>query len=63
MKNKNKWLMAMGSLVAIGASLFLIMKKKNKHEEKPPKEAPQLHIENPGTQADFPSSATESEVG
>lgn len=63
MTNKNKWLIGIGSLVAVAASVFFVRKKKTYTPEKPPKGAPQLHIENPGTQAEFPTSATESEVG
>lgn len=63
MKHKNALLVAVGSLVAIAASVFFIKKKQGYHEEKPPKKAPQLHIENPGSQDNFPTAATESEVG
>ena len=64
MKHKNFLLVGMGALVAgIATILFLKKRKEAEANEKPPKNAPQLDIENPGTQADFPTSATESEVG
>jgi hypothetical protein len=48
---------------AVGLILLFVMKKKAAKDEKPPKKAPQLDIENPGTQGEFITSATESEVG
>ncbi len=63
MTNKNKWLVAVGGLVAAAASLFLIKKIKPNNEGKPPKGAPQLDIENPGSQHDFPKPPIESELG
>ena len=63
MTNKNKWLIAIGGLVAAAASLFLIKKLKANDEEKPPKGAPQLDLENPGSQHDFPKPPMESDIG
>ena len=64
MRHKNFLLVGMGALVAgIATILFLKKRKEAKENEKPPKNAPQLDIENPGTQSEFPSSATESQVG
>ena len=63
MKNKNKWLLVVGGLVAAAASLFIIKKIKSDNEDKPPKGAPQLDIENPGSQHDFPKPPMESEIG
>ena len=64
MRHKNFLLVGIGALVAgIATILYLKKRKEAEGEEKPPKNAPQLDIENPGTQSDFPSSATESEVG
>lgn len=51
------------SALAAGAALLFYMKNKSSQEEKPPKKAPQLDIENPGSQDEFPTTATESEVG
>jgi LPXTG-motif cell wall-anchored protein len=63
MKNKNLLLAGIGVLLA-GAAAVLFLKKKNENkDEKPPKNAPQLDIENPGSHEEFPTAATESEVG
>ena len=63
MTNKNKWLVGLGGLVAAAAAFFLIKKNKGTNEDKPPKGAPQLNIENPGSQHDFPKPPMESEIG
>ena len=63
MTNKNKWLLAIGGLVATAAAVFVIKKNKPCNEDKPPKGAPQLDIENPGSQHEFPKSPMESEIG
>ena len=63
MNNKNKWLIGIGSLLAMAATVFIIRKNKNNGAEKPPKGAPQLDIENPGSQHDFPKAPSESEMG
>jgi len=61
MKNKNV-LVGIGALVATAVALFVVRKKKA-DASRPPKKAPQLHIENPGSQDNFPTSAVESEIG
>ena len=65
MKKKNALLLGIGAALALAGSVFMIWKKKRSVDtgEKPPKDAPQLDIENPGTQDEFPSSPTESEIG
>lgn len=65
MKNENKWMLAASIILACGAcaAAYFLIKKQQERSDKPPKNAPQLDIDNPGTQADFPTSATESEVG
>ncbi|MCU7547675.1 hypothetical protein OCK74_01055 [Chitinophagaceae bacterium LB-8] len=65
MKQKLPIPMIVGMLSAWAAGLILlfVMKKKAKKEERPSKNAPQLDIENPGSQAEFLTAATESEVG
>src|SRR5688500_12923169 len=64
-QEEEKWLMgisiALGATVlALGIATLLMGRRQG---GKPSKKAPQLHLDNPGTQADFPTSATESEVG
>ena len=63
MTNKNKWLIAIGGLVATAAAVFFIKRNKPSNEDKPTKGAPQLDIENPGSQHEFPKSPMESDVG
>jgi LPXTG-motif cell wall-anchored protein len=66
MKKKNIWMIATGAVAALAGGLLFIKKKKaenNDDTEKPPKDAPQLNIQNPGSQDDFPSAARESEIG
>ena len=65
MKKKNAIILGIGAALALAGSVFMIWKKRNNtnSDEKPPKDAPQLNIENPGTQDEFPSSPTESEIG
>ena len=63
MNNKNKCLIGIGSLLATVATIFLIKKNKANSEDNPPKSAPQLDIQNPGSQDDFPKPPMESEIG
>jgi LPXTG-motif cell wall-anchored protein len=66
MKKKNIWMIATGAVAALAGGLLFIKKKKaekNNDIEKPPKDAPQLNIQNPGTQDDFPKAARESDIG
>lgn len=64
MKKKTILLGGAGVLAAAAAAFFLIRKKKRAEAgDKPPKNAPQLKIDNPGTQSDFPVAPSESEMG
>jgi hypothetical protein len=65
LNEEEKWLagisIALGAgALALGITTLLLGRRKSGN---PSKKAPQLHLDNPGTQADFPTSATESEVG
>lgn len=64
MNKGTKWMVGIAVLLGIiaGAGAYLVLEEQ-KLGRKPPKNAPQLELDNPGTQADFPSAATESEVG
>ncbi|HVG12119.1 MAG TPA: hypothetical protein VM843_03900 [Flavisolibacter sp.] len=64
--NKKKAGVIVLSALAATAAAYLLSKKKNAStsaHEKPPKGAPQLDIENPGSQHDFPKPPTQSQMG
>lgn len=63
MKRKNVIIAGVAGLVAAAAAVFYFKKRKDNGIEKPPKNAPQLNIDNPGDQSEFKTSATESEIG
>jgi LPXTG-motif cell wall-anchored protein len=63
MKKKNMIIAGIGAIIAAAASVFFLKKRKNNGEQKPPKKAPQLDLENPGDQSNFPKSASESDLG
>ncbi len=63
MTNRDKWIIAVSSMLVVVTSIFVLRRRKQYHAEKPPKKAPQIHIENPGSQDDFPKPPLESEVG
>ncbi len=54
-----------GILAALGAGLITIflLRKKAEEKEKPSKKAPQLDLDNPGSQDEFPKAPIESEIG
>ncbi len=63
MKKKEIILITIGVLVATAATLLIFRLTKDDSTEKPPKGAPQLDIENPGSQHDFPKPQIESGIG
>lgn len=63
MNQRNKLLIGIGTVLAAAATFFLIKKRKKNSTEKPPKKAPQLNLENPGSQHEFPKAPIESELG
>ena len=65
MQKKNIVIAGIASLVAIAATAYLVIRRQNRaKEETPPKNAPQLPINNPGDQSDFPAGPTgETELG
>jgi LPXTG-motif cell wall-anchored protein len=63
MKKKNWILVGVGAMAAVAAVFFIRKNKKDSGNETPPKKAPQLDIENPGTQSEFPVAPGESRVG
>ncbi len=64
MEKGTKWMLGITLLlgVATGAAAYVLLQQKDRRTL-PPKKAPQLHLDNPGTQSEFPTSATESEIG
>lgn len=52
-----------GAALTAALGIFLWWKKEQENEEKPPADAPQVPIHNPGDQSEFTTSASESEVG
>lgn len=56
MKNKSVIAAAIGGLLAAAAGVFLYLNKDQK--KKPPRRAPQVPVENPGEQSDFPAAPT-----
>jgi gas vesicle protein len=65
MKKKEMLLLGIGigAALAAAAAILLWWKKEQENDEKPPKNAPQVPIVNPGEQSEFTTSASESEVG
>ena len=65
MNKKKAGVIVLGALAATAAAYILSKKKADASisHQKPPKGAPQLHIENPGSQHDFPKPPIESEMG
>jgi hypothetical protein len=63
LKKYAPFLIGFGSVAVIATAWWLISKKRTASEEKPPKNAPQLKIENPGSQDEFIPSASESGLG
>jgi len=65
MKKKDILLIGIGVGVALAtaAAIFILWKGDNNSEEKPPRNAPQVPVDNPGEQSEFTTSASESEVG
>lgn len=65
MKKKNILIAGIASLVVIAATTYLVIKRKTeRHSDIPPAGAPQLDIDNPGDQSDFPAGpSAEPELG
>ena len=63
LKKYAPFLIGFGSVVVIATAWWLISKNRKGAEEKPPKRAPQLKIENPGSQDEFVAAASESGLG
>ena len=65
MNQKKAGVIVLGALAATAAAYLLSRKKAaaSSIHQKPPKGAPQLNIENPGSQHDFPKPPAQSQLG
>jgi hypothetical protein len=63
MKKKNIILVSIAAALATAATVFFIKNKKDGQQGRPPKNAPQLKVENPGEQSEFTTTASESDLG
>jgi hypothetical protein len=65
MKKKNVVIAGIASLVLIAATAYLIVRRRaGQKEDQPPKNAPQVPINNPGDQSNFPAApSSDAELG
>ena len=65
MKKKNVLIAGIASLVVVATTALLIVRRRtNEKGANPTKKAPQLPINNPGDQSDFPAGPTgETDLG
>jgi len=62
MQKKNIILLSIAGIAAAGATFLGIKKYRWSRGGKPPRKAPQLNIQNPGTQDEFPTQPNESSM-
>jgi len=60
---KKKHILLIGLGAALAAAGLLLWSRVKEEKEKPPRKAPQVPVNNPGDQSDFPNAASESELG
>ena len=58
MKKRDSIIVSVALLLAAAAGFYMIWKRSQKDEE-PPKGAPQLDVNNPGDQSEFPIAPEE----
>ena len=65
MKKKNVVLAGIASLALMATAAYLIVKRRaGQKEDQPPKNAPQVPINNPGDQSNFPAAPSgDTELG
>jgi hypothetical protein len=56
MTKKETLELGLAGLVGAVAGLLIALNTKKKEENRPPRSAPQLPIQNPGDQSEFPSA-------
>ena len=62
MKKKDYFIIGAALGVAAAAAIIYFL-TKNEEADTPPKNAPQVPLNNPGEQSEFLTSASESEIG
>jgi|GEM_PF-1141609 len=65
MKKKNVVIAGIASLALMATTAYLIVRRRNRQkEDQPPKNAPQVPINNPGDQSNFPAAPSgDTELG
>ncbi|HWJ90481.1 MAG TPA: hypothetical protein VNR87_05180 [Flavisolibacter sp.] len=63
MNKKTMIALGIGAAIAATTAIYVVLKNKKGHSEKPPKKAPQVPVNNPGEQSEFATMASESEIG
>ena len=66
MSDRTKILMGVGAALAIGATAYVIYRRRKaaaQNESAPPQNAPQLDVDNPGSQAEFLTAPSTSALG
>lgn len=62
MKKKNIILLSLATIAAAGAAYLSLSKWRRGQGSQPPRKAPQLNINNPGTQTEFTAAPDESQM-
>jgi len=60
---KKKHILLIGLGAALAAAGIILWSRLKDDTEKPPRKAPQVPVDNPGDQSEFPKAASESELG
>ena len=66
MSDNTKILMGVGAALAIGATAYIIYRRRQaaaRNESAPPHNAPQLDVDNPGSQDEFLTAPSTSALG
>lgn len=58
MKNRELFVVSTAALIATTVCIYIMKRRKVQSAGKPPKTAPQLKVDNPGDQSEFPTSPT-----
>jgi hypothetical protein len=63
MNKKTMIVLGIGAAVAAGSAIYWVLKNRKGLTDKPPKNAPQIKVNNPGEQSEFVTMASVSEIG